>query len=221
MGQPVVHAGIAVAIAVCLAGCAGGTPPGDDDGDDDAIDAATGDGGGTPVDAAADPLTLSQNTAETITVGNSVRCSTGAVSYYRTFNLAVYTSMSFHATAINLGVEAVTGSPQITLRLHTLVGSMSTNNMTLLYEQSNPVAMQGAVVTIPLVDDVYVSGGSLLVVEVAIPDDDVFLIGSNAAGQSAPSWVKWPGCGEAQPVTLESRGEPDVHIVLTVDGTSP
>jgi hypothetical protein len=220
MGHPVLRASAAVAIAACLVGCAkGGTTDGDDD--DVAIDAAAPADTGSSTDAAGEPLTLTQNTAVTIAAGNSVRCSTGAVSYYRTFNLAVFTTMSFHATAINVGVEAVTGSPQITLRLHTLVGSMSTNNMTLLYEQSVSVAMQGAVVTIPLVDDVYVSGGSLLVVEVAIPDDDLFLIGSNAAGQSAPSWVKWPGCGESQPVTLESRGEPDVHVVLTVDGTSP
>src|SRR5690606_28587580 len=46
----------------------------------------------------------------------------------------------------------------------------------------------------------------------------VFYIGSNGAGQSAPSYLAATDCGISEPATTDSIGWPDMHIVMNVSG---
>ena len=66
-----------------------------------------------------------------------------------------------------------------------------------------------------------------LVLEVFVPDGttagNIFFMGSNAAGQTAPGYIRAPatGCDITQPVTLASISFPNVHLVMQVTGTTP
>src|SRR6202040_3219858 len=68
--------------------------------------------------------------------------------------------------------------------------------------------------------------GSQLVVEIHVPNGlvnlDSFYIGSNADAESAPSYVSFPDCelGDPTPLTTAAVGAPNMHIVMTVDGTA-
>jgi hypothetical protein len=219
-------------------------------GDPQLIDAP----GGDPIDAEvpdAGPtvITLSNNTdATTITAGNSVGCVldhdgntatspiTAENSYYRTFNLSQFTNRSFTAQRVDLGVEqadSVDGAQDVRIRLHALVGQLSTNNITVLHDQLVTISdvPTGTVVPVLLSSPVFVPASTQLAVEVLVPDStstgnnllDVFFIGSNAAGESSPSYIRAPSgnCAMPQPTTLSSIGFPNMHIVLTVTGTTP
>ncbi len=64
---------------------------------------------------------------------------------------------------------------------------------------------------------------SELVVEIAVPDgvptQDVFFPGSNAAGQTGPTYLSSSGCGLPEPVDAASIGFPDFHLIMKVFGT--
>ena len=64
--------------------------------------------------------------------------------------------------------------------------------------------------------------GSTLVVEISSPDLSgvgAFFIGSNAAGQSDPSYLSSASCGIAQPTDFAAIGFPNIHVVMSVSGT--
>jgi hypothetical protein len=64
--------------------------------------------------------------------------------------------------------------------------------------------------------------GSQLVVEILVPDGRVagnrFFIGSNAAAETGPSYLRAPDCGVTTPVTTAAIGFPNMHIVMNVNG---
>ncbi|MBL9031890.1 MAG: hypothetical protein JNM80_09300 [Phycisphaerae bacterium] len=47
-----------------------------------------------------------------------------------------------------------------------------------------------------------------------------FFIGSNALGQSGPSYIQSVGCGLATPGDLAAIGFPNMHIIMIVNGTT-
>ena len=63
-----------------------------------------------------------------------------------------------------------------------------------------------------------------LVVEIALPDGrtdgNLLYIGSNSAGESAPSYIATSTCGHPEPVTLESIGFNSYHVIMVVYGES-
>ena len=64
--------------------------------------------------------------------------------------------------------------------------------------------------------------GSVLVVEVFTPNGQTtsnsFFIGSNAAGQTGPSYIAAADCTIPEPATTASIGFPNMHIVMNVTG---
>ncbi|RLE27116.1 MAG: hypothetical protein DRJ61_17770 [Acidobacteria bacterium] len=61
-----------------------------------------------------------------------------------------------------------------------------------------------------------------LVVEVFTPDGQAtgesFYIGSNADGQTGPSYIAAASCGITEPTDTAAIGFPDMHIVMNVTG---
>ncbi len=77
-----------------------------------------------------------------------------------------------------------------------------------------------SVVNIPVIGSA--PAGSQLVVEVLTPDGTAagnsFFIGSNAAAETGPSYLRAPGCGITTPTTAAALGFPNMHIVMNVNG---
>src|SRR5262249_58081394 len=67
------------------------------------------------------------------------------------------------------------------------------------------------------------AGTSELVMEVnspdGRPDGNVFFIGSNPYGQTAPSYLSSTDCGPSDPTDLAALGFPNMHIVFNVNGS--
>ena len=94
-------------------------------------------------------------------------------------------------------------------------------SLTLIGTTSITVADQAlTIVTIPVTGTA--PAGSELVVEIFTPDGQVagnlFFIGSNAAGQTGPSYLSAAACGVATPTPTGSVGFPNMHIVMNVNG---
>ncbi len=177
------------------------------------------------------PITISQSTSQTITEANSVACQDAnyydtANSYYRVFDLSSYgITGPFSITSVDFGIESAvggTGSQQVTVKLHTLSGAVSTANLTQLASQSYTVTDQAlTIINVPITATA--PAGSTLVVEFAIPDGTTALnalfIGSNALGESGPTYLSAADCGFADMTTNATIGYPDMHFVMNVNGT--
>jgi hypothetical protein len=229
---------LCVLVACATAGSGGDDDDADDDGtltpDARAPDAAEI----VPIDAAepdAGPVavTLSQNTSTTVTPANSTACgaagSTSENSYYRVFPLSqLGVSGQFTATSVVFGIEASTAH-SAELKLYTLNGNMRLGGLTLLRTQavSIPAVTAGTPQnqTVTLTTPLVVPAGSTLVVEVhspnLAPQSGRFFMGSNADGETATGWTYAPSCGDTDIITMTAAGAPNMHIVLTVSGTTP
>jgi hypothetical protein len=187
-----------------------------------------------PPDAGPEAVTLSQSTSTEIVELNSVSCSTQAAvhsdnSYYRVFDLADEgIETDFSISSITFGVQFARsgsgGAQPIELRVHTLEGSFVRGNLTSLMTVPMDLSDQEAgLVTVDLAVDV--PGGAKLVLELFTPDGldagHRFRVGSNGDGQSAPSYISAPPpeCNFQEPTDTVTAGFPNMHIVLSVDGT--
>jgi hypothetical protein len=185
---------------------------------------------------AVETITQSTNTA-TVTSGNSVSCNGGAPlflhtdnSYYRAFTLASFNppldNLQFMVQSVSIGVEQADGTPDgpggtqsIEIRLFATLGpARSTENVVVADQTLTilPVAMT--------VQPVLLNASDILAVEVFTPTGQVlgnsFFIGSNALGQSAPSFIRAASCGIAEITNLASIGFANMHIVMTVSGNN-
>lgn len=239
----------AAAAALALAACAkaGDPPVGDDAPDPDAsgnpddpdardIDAAPG------IDAMPVAVTLSQNTALTISSPNTLACASSdglapdpdftlENHFYRAFRLIDHGVVGqFTATRVDLGIEqaeTVAGSQTIQVKLHTAAGMFPGGALTQLHSQSVVVA-DTAVTTMPITlsAPVVVPASATLVLEIVGPAhataNNFFFPGSNSAGESRDSYLSAVDCGVADPVTYSSvDGTAVVHLVMTISGTAP
>jgi hypothetical protein len=84
----------------------------------------------------------------------------------------------------------------------------------------NIADQSGTIVNVPVTGTA--AAGSELVVEVFTPDGtavgNLFFIGSNAAAETGPSYLRAADCGVTTPTTTAALGFPDMHIVLNVNG---
>jgi hypothetical protein len=207
---------------------AGGFPGDGDDGDD-------GDD-----DLGVQLVTLSQNTDDVILAEHSVGCvqqdgdgnpvQNRENSYYRLFDLEDEgVDGDLDVTEVHVGIESARtaddSAQPITVRLHQVDGEFIVANMTELASTELDVEPQtGTILDVPLT--ARVDAGSQLAVEVFVPNSTVvgrlFFIGSNDAGQTAPSFIRAPlgNCAIAQPTDFADvpPGFPDVHIILSVSG---
>jgi cysteine-rich repeat protein len=184
--------------------------------------------------ATAAPIT--QSTDPTLIVeNNSVSCNAAGVhaenSYYRVFTLSnLAASVTIHS--VQFGIELAdseTGAGQpLTVRIHALTGAFTTANLTLLRTVTiNLPDQPGLNLFTVAVPPTVADTTRQTVIEILTPDGDPdgdgsghsFFIGSNAAGQSASSYLRAPDCGVAQPATTTAIGFPNMHIVMTIDVT--
>ncbi len=178
------------------------------------------------------PVSITQNTdTSTITALNSVACPGDNDSYFRRFDLDGAHGIAgvLNVTDVDFGVETATGnagSQGATLNLYSIP-----NASPLLL--ANLTQIGTAAVTIndgsAFIQNVAVTGaidGSVsdLVVELFVPDFNNgtnFFIGSNAGGQSGPSFIMSAVCGATEPTDLATLGFPGMHQIMVVNGTLP
>lgn len=169
----------------------------------------------------------------TIVTGNSVSCNNGGLhsdnSYFRCFTLSDFgITNNFTVSSVQIGVEQATsgsgGTQPVSCRLYTS-------------SQPFPNGYPGSLTQIGSIDDnvpdqslsLYtfnVSGvapaGSRLVVEIFTPDGQTagnsFFIGSNSAGETAPSYLLATDCSVTVPTPTGDIGFPNMQIVMSVTG---
>ncbi|SCE65902.1 Serine protease, subtilisin family [Micromonospora coriariae] len=171
----------------------------------------------------ADEMTITHSASQAIMTGNSASCNNGLTtrnnSYLRTFTLADFGLNGLDVSSVSFGVETNQGSQPLTVNLYTLEGELRYANMTLIGSADATVpAGNGTLVTVPV--EGAVPSGATLVVEVSVPADGYFFIGSNNAGQTAPSYIASVDCGISEPADTSSIGFPDMHIVMNVTGST-
>lgn len=178
-------------------------------------------------------LTITQSTDPlNIVSGNSVSCNAGEFHnnnyYYRAFTLSDFgVNVPFNVTAVEIGIElANSTSPQpVICNLYTGAPGFPTGfpgSFSLIGSDSVGISSQSLSLYIFNVNGT-VPAGEQLVVEIFTPDgqtaNNSFFIGSNSAGQSAPSYVAASDCGVSIPTDVASIGFPGMHIVMSVIGT--
>ena len=172
-------------------------------------------------------ITLTQSTSQSITSGNSVSCNSGGLhtdnSYYRSFALAA----NINVCEVQFGIETAAGtggSQPVTVNLYSGAGAFPgtfPGGYTQIGTASLNVADQTATV-FPATVSGLATAGSNLVVEVFTPNGQTagnsFFIGSNASGESAPSYLAAADCGVTAPTATSAIGFPQMQIVMNVIG---
>jgi hypothetical protein len=176
-------------------------------------------------------ITLSQSTSNTIGTG-TVACSAAGVTsdniYYRNFDLVALGYTQFDVSQVTFGVQtAATIDPAFLVDVivfsHT-GAAFPAGTLTQVASVSVPIveADAGTLKTVPIVATV--TAPASLVFAISIPNEvgamhtTQFRIGSNALGESAPTYISSVACGITTPSTMASIGFPNVHAVMTVSG---
>ncbi len=182
---------------------------------------------------APNSMTITESTDPVnIVTGNSVSCNAGGLhadnSYFRAFTLSDFgITDDFTVSQVEIGVEqaiGATGTQPVTCNLYTssqVFPAGYPGSLTLIGTVDASVPDQS--LTLYTFD---VSGvapaGSQLVVEIFTPDGQTagnsFYIGSNTAGESAPSYLLAGDCGITTPTATSAIGFPDMNIVMSVTG---
>ncbi|MFC7877073.1 carboxypeptidase regulatory-like domain-containing protein [Isoptericola sp. NPDC057391] len=172
---------------------------------------------------ALDETTLTHSASQDIVSGNSLACSnpsgTQDNAYLRTFTLSDFgIGGSFDVSAVSFGVEAAGVAQPLTVNLYTLEGDLGYANMTPVgsAEATVEAGADGTMVTVPVTGEV--PQGGTLVVEVDVPAGGRFFIGSNDAGQTAPSYLRSEACDLPEPADTADIGAPGMHVVMNVSG---
>ena len=178
---------------------------------------------------ADDEVTITESVSQEVLSGNSIACSNGATGetrdtgWLRVFPLEDFDiTTDFAVTSVSFGVETVRGGDlPMKVNLYTLDGPLAYANMTLIGSTEETLSPQDlTMVTVPV--EGTVPAGSSLVVEIDSPDQAgtgrAFFIGSNNAGQTAPTYLRSETCGTPEPVDVAEIGFPDFHVVLNVTG---
>jgi hypothetical protein len=199
--------------------------------------AGTGTGVSVTAESTLNPAsqTITQSVdPSTITSLNSVSCNAGGIhtdnSYLRAFDLDSFGLTSgFNVTEVEIGIETAasgsgTGQP-MTVNLYQWDGVSAFTFANLIpglvgTATVNVPDQALSLFTIPVAGSV--AGGQYLVVEIFTPDgtagNNSLFIGSNAAGQTGPSYLAAVDCGVAEPTNTAAIGFPGMHIVMSVTG---
>ncbi|MBL0886742.1 S8 family serine peptidase [Myceligenerans sp. I2] len=171
--------------------------------------------------------TITHSASQEVVALNSASCGnafgTSENSFLRTFTLSDFgIDGSFAVSEVSFGVEQATAQT-LTVNLYELVGEdlVYANLEQLGTAEVDIAAQELSMVSVPVEGEI--SGGTL-VVEVVTPNlqdvGGVFYIGSNADGQTAPSYLKADDCGISEPAATDSIGWPDMHVVMNVSGST-
>lgn len=181
------------------------------------------------------------HSASTDIVAGSVACQNAGITsdnvYYRAFNLNDFgITTDWEVINVQLGWESLTVGPDG----YPAVITIWENDPAFPFPDTTPTVVAEIPVTLTgdmagtLVDfeisGAVVTAGSELIVSIGWASDAIddggngiaaVFIGSNAAGQTAPSYISSEGCGLVAPDDLANIGFPDMHIVMTVTGQEP
>lgn len=165
-------------------------------------------------------------------VVGSVSCNAGGLhadnSYFRAFTLSNFgINNLFNVSSVQIGIEqasSTNATQPVTCNLYAGAPGFPTGypgSFTLIGTTTADIAPQNLTLyTFNVTGSVPV--GQQLVVEIFTPDGQTvgngFFIGSNAAGQTAPSYIQAADCGLTTPGDLASIGFPNMHIVMSVTG---
>ncbi|HEY4175332.1 MAG TPA: hypothetical protein VGM90_00800 [Kofleriaceae bacterium] len=195
------------------------------------------------IDAPPMMVTLSQTTSPTVGGTNSFACgnantgTTGDNQWYRVFRLADFNiTGGLVVNSVAFGVQDSNGMPTVTVKVGTYSGVINPApdvlDTTLItpigmatYAVQNITSAAPQLITVPLMANV--PALSQLVAEVDVPDLQAagkrFYIGGNAAGQTAPTWLRSIVCSpDGKAKNINSAGglnAPSSQIILQVNGT--
>lgn len=170
------------------------------------------------------PVTLSQNTSSVAVALAGIACNPGGDNtFYRVYDLTAlgYTS-DLTLNNIKFSVESSAVDRLVTVSAYTLSGALTNENLTLLGSNTVTATTSTSIIDYTVaMGGLTVPGGSTLVVSYAVASStgNSFIPGANAAGQSAPVFIKAVDCGIAQPTSLTTVGFPNVHIIIDAELT--
>lgn len=178
------------------------------------------------VPAASQVQTLTQNAdGATIAPGGSLACLLGTTTdngWLRSFPLSGLPG-PIEVVSITFGVQDIShANYPLTIRLFTdptPAAIAPYAGLTLIHtEQVVITAAPLSVVTVPMTGvPVIVAPTATLVVEVFHQGGSgVFILGSNASGETAPGYLMAPPCGVSEPSSLASLGAPNAHVLISV-----
>jgi hypothetical protein len=159
--------------------------------------------------------TIKHNDSDEI-IGGTVACPTEPTNYLRVFDLVNEFNITTDWTisGVSFGTE-VSETADITINLYTADDVDPTGAiLTLIYtgtEATTDLEISEHTLSAP----VTIPAGSILVMELAESADGiVYRVGSNDAGQTAPSWLSSETCGAG---TVEGFGFTN-HYIMSVTG---
>ena len=162
--------------------------------------------------------TIKHNDSDEI-IGGTVACPTEPTNYLRVFDLVNEFNITTDWTisGVSFGTE-VSETADITINLYTADDVDPTGAiLTLIYtgtEATTDLEISEHTLSAP----VTIPAGSILVMELAEANDGiVYRVGSNGAGQTAPSWLDSETCGAG---TVASFGFTN-HYIMSVTGEEP
>ncbi len=177
-------------------------------------------------------VTITHSVSQSIVALNSVSCNNGSGhtnnAYLRVFDLAAFgLPNGMDVTQVEFGIEDAlsgSGSQPLTVNLYVKtnpVGPLTYANLTSIGTANVNISDQSSTLyTVPVAGSA--PAGSVLVVEVFTPNGqaggNMFFIGSNAAGQTGPSYLAAADCGVPEPTDTAALGFPNMHIVMNVTG---
>ena len=186
-------------------------------------------------------LAISQNISHsaslTIKDNHSISCNTTGIiranSFSRVFDLIDFgITSSYNITEVQFGIENLIDAPvagfPITISISEFTGAYPFGTSTLITQVTKMVTDQSLTLYSALINAI-IPANSKFVVAISVPSDVVvnggagvvrFDIGSNDDGETSPSYMQADACSLLVPVTLDSQGRPDVHLVMNVVGTS-
>jgi len=182
------------------------------------------------------PPTITQSTSQAIVLFNSLACSEPAVRtlenhYWRAFDMNTFTGgRAYNITSVEFGIEQAStfsgmGQP-LTVNLYTNHGAPFPDgdwrsNLLATSGEINIPDQEGTIFNVPITATVP-AGTQELVMEVMSPDTKqnltFFLIGSNQAPETGPSYSSAPDCGNPEPVTWAEIGFPNIRQVFNING---
>lgn len=174
------------------------------------------------------PLSITQNSSNTVVPG-SVSCNAGGIhtdnSYWRAYDLGpMALTGPFTINTVTFGVELANGSggtQPVIVRVHTSAGAFPGGVRTLVASQTFNVPNQTlSLYTATFTTPPTVPANAILVLEIFTPagPGNSFFIGSNAAAETAPSYLSAAACGVPNPVTVASLGFPNMHTIINAAG---
>jgi uncharacterized repeat protein (TIGR01451 family) len=177
-------------------------------------------------------FTLTQSLSSVIVDDNAIACGSSGITANNSF-MRVYQPSSdgfvgnVTIESIRFGVEAanatVGSSQAVEVAVYALDGPIESGDVTLLGAQAfNVPDGTLATHTVTLATPITVAATQRLVIELFSADgDNTFFPGTNAAGETAPSYIMSADCAISAPISYEDLGFPGVHLILDVGVNGP